>query len=200
MLAFDDSADVNTNLTQMTKAFERVSSGSVTFAARDSELDGQKIKKNEVLALDNGKLSFTEKDVNKAAYKLTKKLIRNDSSYVTLIYGADVTEEKAQQHRERVRGEDAEKPPAIEVQRRGMFPQSEMYPGIGKRQQKTRDHEQYVHQDIAVPDRLLQIHVEFTDAEPGVEPALLPDMIPAEKADGENTQKVGGGKISPVLP
>ena len=46
----------------MTKAFERVSSGSITFAARDSELDGQKIKKNEVLALDNGKLAFTEKD------------------------------------------------------------------------------------------------------------------------------------------
>lgn len=97
MLAFDESLDLNENRSQMTKAFERVSSGAVTFAARDSELDGQKIKKDEVLALDNGKLSFTEKDVNKAAYKLTKKLIRNDTSYITLIYGADVTEEKAQQ-------------------------------------------------------------------------------------------------------
>lgn len=97
MLAFDESADLNENRHRMTKAFERVSSGSVTFAARDSELDGQKIRKNEVLALENGKLSFTEKDVNKAAYKLTKKLVKNDTSFVTLIYGADVTEEKAQQ-------------------------------------------------------------------------------------------------------
>ena len=97
MLAYDETADVNENLNQMTKAYEHVSSGSVTFAARDSELDGQKIRKNEVLALENGKLSFTEKDVNKAAYKLTKKMVKNDSSYVTLIYGADVTEEKAQQ-------------------------------------------------------------------------------------------------------
>lgn len=97
MLAYDESVDMNENRTQMTKAFERVSSGSVTFAARDSELDGQKIKKNEVLALDNGKLSFTEKDVNKAAYKLTKKMVRSDSSYITLIYGADVTEDQAQQ-------------------------------------------------------------------------------------------------------
>ncbi|MCR4761114.1 MAG: DAK2 domain-containing protein [Oscillospiraceae bacterium] len=96
MLAFDESVDMNENRTQMTKAFERVSSGSVTFAARDSELDGQKIKKNEVLALDNGKLSFTEKDVNKAAYKLTKKMVKSDSSYITLIYGADVTEDQAQ--------------------------------------------------------------------------------------------------------
>ena len=97
MLAFDESADLNENRSQMTKAFERVSSGSVTFAARDSELDGQKIRKNEVLALENGKLAFTEKDINKAAYKLTKKLVKGDTSYITLIYGADVTEEKAQQ-------------------------------------------------------------------------------------------------------
>ena len=97
MLAFDESATFSENRNQMTKAFERVSSGAVTFAARDSELDGQKIRKNEVLALDNGKLSFTEKEVNKAAYKLTKKLVKGDSSYVTVIYGADVTEEQAQQ-------------------------------------------------------------------------------------------------------
>ena len=96
MLAYDETVDSNENRTQMTKAFERVSSGSVTFAARDSELDGQKIKKNEVLALDNGKLAFTEKDVNKAAYKLTKKMVKSDTSYVTVIYGADVTEDKAQ--------------------------------------------------------------------------------------------------------
>ena len=97
MLAFDETASKETNCSEMTKAFEKVSSGSVTFAARDSELDGQKIKKNDVLAMDNGKLSFTEKDVNKAAYKLTKKLVKGDSSFITLIYGADVTEEKAQQ-------------------------------------------------------------------------------------------------------
>ena len=97
MLAFDETVDFNENRHRMTKAFERVASGSVTFAARDSELDGQKIRKNEVLALENGKLSFTEKDVNKAAYKLTKKMVKNDTSFVTLIYGSDVTEEKAQQ-------------------------------------------------------------------------------------------------------
>ena len=97
MLAFDETADFNENRHRMTKAFERVASGSVTFAARDSELDGQKIRKNEVLALENGKLSFTEKDVNKAAYKLTKKMVKNDTSFITLIYGSDVTEEKAQQ-------------------------------------------------------------------------------------------------------
>ena len=93
---------LNKNAGALQKSLEKVSSGAVTFAARDSELDGQRIKKNEVLALDNGKLSFTEKDVNKAAYKLTKKLVHGDSTNVTLIYGADVSEEKAQQLKEQL--------------------------------------------------------------------------------------------------
>lgn len=100
MLAYDDLSPLTENRIAMTKAAEAVSTGSITFAARDSELDGKPIRKDEVLALDNGKLSFTEKDVNKAAYKLTKKMVKGDSSYVTVIYGADVTEEQSQQLKE----------------------------------------------------------------------------------------------------
>ena len=100
MLAYDEFSSLSENRVAMTKAAEAVSTGSVTFAARDSELDGKPIRKDEVLALDNGKLSFTEKDVNKAAYKLTKKLVKSDTSYVTVIYGADVTEEQSQQLKE----------------------------------------------------------------------------------------------------
>lgn len=97
MLAFDESEGLAENRLNMTKAFERVSTGLVTFAARDSEFEGHPIKEGEILALDNGKLSFTEKDVNKALLKLCKKLAKGDVSYITLIYGADVTEENAEQ-------------------------------------------------------------------------------------------------------
>lgn len=100
MLAYDELSPLTENRIAMTKAAEAVSTGSITFAARDSELDGKPIRKDEILALDNGKLSFTEKDVNKAAYKLTKKMVKGDSSYVTVIYGADVTEEQSQQLKE----------------------------------------------------------------------------------------------------
>lgn len=100
MLAYDELSPLTENRIAMTKAADAVSSGSITFAARDSELDGKPIRKDEVLALDNGKLSFTEKDVNKAAYKLTKKMVKSDSCYVTVIYGADVTEEQSQQLKE----------------------------------------------------------------------------------------------------
>lgn len=96
MLAFEPDEDFNHNRIVMTKALEKVSTGQITFAARDSDYEGHNIKQGEILALDNGKLSFVEKDVSRAAYKLTKKLVKGDTSFVTLIYGADVTDESAE--------------------------------------------------------------------------------------------------------
>ena len=96
MLAFDESADFKENGVGMTAAIDKVGSGSITFAVRDSDFEGKQIKKGEILAMENGKLTFVEKDVTKALIKLTKKLIKSDSSYITVIYGSDVTDETAQ--------------------------------------------------------------------------------------------------------
>lgn len=96
MLAFDESSDFSTNGVNMTKALDNVGSGSITFAVRDSDFEGKQIKKGEILAMENGKLAFVEKDVTKALIKITKKLIRSGSSYITIIYGSDVTDETAQ--------------------------------------------------------------------------------------------------------
>ena len=96
MLAFDESSDFSTNGVNMTKALDNVGSGSITFAVRDSDFEGKQIKKGEILAMENGKLAIVEKDVTKALIKITKKLIRSGSSYITIIYGNDVTDETAQ--------------------------------------------------------------------------------------------------------
>lgn len=96
MLAFDESSDFSTNGVNMTKALDNVGSGSITFAVRDSDFEGKQIKKGEILAMENGKLAFVEKDVTKALIKITKRLIRSGSSYITIIYGSDVTDETAQ--------------------------------------------------------------------------------------------------------
>lgn len=102
MLAFDEDADFETNRLEMTHALERVSTGQITFAARDSDFEGHKIKKNEILALDNGKLSFVDKDISKAAFKLIKKLVKGDTSYITIIQGSDVSDEDANALKEQV--------------------------------------------------------------------------------------------------
>lgn len=97
MLSFDEEMDFSDNRMAMTKALERVQTGQLTFAARDSEFDGHRIKQGEILAMENGKLAFTDKDVSKAAWKLTKRMLKSDSSFVTLMFGADVTEDKAEE-------------------------------------------------------------------------------------------------------
>lgn len=45
---------------------DRVATGLITFAARNSDFDGHKIKQGEILALENGKLSFTDRDISYA--------------------------------------------------------------------------------------------------------------------------------------
>ncbi len=97
MLAFDETQSFDENRNAMTKAFERVATGQVTFAARDSEIDGHPIRKGEVLALENGKLAFTEKELNRAAYKLTKRLVNGETGFITIAYGEDVSEETAEE-------------------------------------------------------------------------------------------------------
>lgn len=109
MMAFDESAELAENRLNMTKAFENVSTGLITFAARDSEFEGHSIKEGEILALDNGKLSFTDKDINKAVMKLVKKMAKSNVSYITLMYGSDVTAEDAEKLQQAVQSKISDK-------------------------------------------------------------------------------------------
>ena len=97
MMAFDPEGDVNENSVNMTAALDNVGTGSVTFAVRDSEFDDKKIKQGDILAMENGKLAIVERDVKKALVKITKRLIKSDSSYITVIYGSDVTDDDAEE-------------------------------------------------------------------------------------------------------
>ncbi len=96
MLVFDPDADAKTNKEAMLEAASGVATGQVTYAARDSEFGMKKIKEGEIIALENGKLTVTDKSIEKALYKLAKNMITKDKSFVTLISGEDVSEEDAQ--------------------------------------------------------------------------------------------------------
>ncbi len=96
MLVFDPEADAEVNVENMLEAAKNVATGQVTFAARDSEFGSRKIKEGEIIGLDNGKLTVTEKTPNKALYKLAKSMIDKEMSFVTLIAGEDVSDEDAQ--------------------------------------------------------------------------------------------------------
>lgn len=92
MLSFDESADTEANAIAMQKAAENIATGQLTFAARNSDYDGHKIKQGEILALLENKVSFTDTDLNKATLKLVKQMVKKDSEFITVIYGEDVSD------------------------------------------------------------------------------------------------------------
>ena len=95
LLAFDPDAEIDVAVEAMKESFQNVQTGLVTFAARDSEFGMHKIKEGEIIALENGKLTVTEKDIAKAAIKVTKNLVTKETSFITVISGEGVTQEQA---------------------------------------------------------------------------------------------------------
>ncbi len=93
MLNFDDTLSADENLNAMAKAAEKVSTGLVTFAARDSEVDGQRVQQGQILGMENGKITVIEKDFVTAAFKITKRMYKRGSSLITIIKGEDVSDE-----------------------------------------------------------------------------------------------------------
>ena len=96
MLNFDPSVNAETNTINMMAAADKVSTGLITYAARDSEYDGKRIKKGEIMALENGKIVSTSNDITKATYRLARGMCKKDSSFVTIISGCDVSDEDAE--------------------------------------------------------------------------------------------------------
>ena len=103
MLNFDPDASERDNAVTMDMAARGVSTGSITFAARNSDFEGHKIKRGDILAMEDSKLSFVEKDVEKAAVKLTKQMMNRDTSFVTIIYGEGISAEEAEKVCEEVK-------------------------------------------------------------------------------------------------
>ena len=102
MLAYDADLSEEKNISQMTEAAKGVSTGQVTFAARNAEFGGVHIRDGDILGMENGKLVLTERDPVKAAIKLTRSMTKRDSSFITLIYGQDISEEQAEEVRKHV--------------------------------------------------------------------------------------------------
>lgn len=95
MLAYDSEATADLNIEYMLNATKKILTGQVTFAARNSEFGSTKLHEGDIIALNNGKLMFKDKDPVKAAIKLTKEMVSKDTSLVTVIYGENITETQA---------------------------------------------------------------------------------------------------------
>ena len=103
MLNFDPDLKPEENAVAMMQAADRVSTGLITYAARDSEFDGKPIKKGEIMALENGKIVATGTDIVKMTYRLARSMKKKDSQFITVISGCDVSDEDAEKTTEMVR-------------------------------------------------------------------------------------------------
>ncbi len=95
LLAFDPYGETEDNITAMTEAFQFVTAGQLTYAARNSEFDGKKIKEGEYLSLCEGKLCANTKKPIDAMKKLAKEMVKPEHAFATVIYGQGVSEEEA---------------------------------------------------------------------------------------------------------
>lgn len=95
MLSFDESSDVETNRACMIDAAANVRTGQVTYAARNSDFGGKKIKQGEYLSLYESKLCSNSKKLDDATKKLVREMCRTECSFINIIYGEDMTEEDA---------------------------------------------------------------------------------------------------------
>ena len=94
-LAFNPELSVNENKTNMIHAIDSVTVGQVTYAVRNTKLDGFELKIGDIMGLDNKKILAVGKEVSQVALDLIKKL-RSGEEIITLYYGADVKEEEAE--------------------------------------------------------------------------------------------------------
>ena len=92
---FDDSKDPETNYNTMLEASKAVKSGEVTFATRDTKIDGVEVKKDDFIGIFDKELVVDSPDKAKAAMTLLDSMIDEDeNSIITLLIGKDVKEEE----------------------------------------------------------------------------------------------------------
>ena len=104
-MMFNPEADADENYEQMCEALSNVTTGQVTFAIKDTVIDGVEIKKDEFMGMKNKEIICCVKDKFEAAHKLLDSMLDEMSSIVTIIYGEDVSDEDANAFVEKITSE-----------------------------------------------------------------------------------------------
>ena len=94
-IAFNPDASVEENTEAMNDAIKGVKSGSVTYAVRDTHVDGFDLAVGEIIGLDDKAILAKGKLVSETTERLVEKLISEDTMNITLFYGEDIREEEA---------------------------------------------------------------------------------------------------------
>jgi len=93
ILAFNIDGTVEENVEAMKDAMANVASGAVTYAVKDTKIDGFELKQGEKIGLAGGKIVSKDGDVNKTTLDLIEKIMTDDKINITIFAGADIKED-----------------------------------------------------------------------------------------------------------
>ncbi|KAB7663913.1 DAK2 domain-containing protein [Bacillus sp. B1-b2] len=91
LLAFNPSSDLQANESNMKAALDHVKTGQITYAVRDTSIDGLQIETGDFMGLAEGKIIVKSKDKTESSRELLKSMIDEDSEIVTIIKGEDAS-------------------------------------------------------------------------------------------------------------
>ncbi|MDQ0230574.1 DAK2 domain-containing protein [Metabacillus malikii] len=97
LLAFNPTAEPNNVEESLTAALANVKSGQITYAVRDTNIDGLDIAKDDFMGIFNGKIVITDQNQLSASKKLLTAMITEDDEILTIIQGEDVTDDEVQE-------------------------------------------------------------------------------------------------------
>ena len=93
MFHYDESVELDENETAMTAALENVKSGSITYAVRDTKIDGIKIEKDAYMGLVEDKIIASDRDEQQVVQKTLETMLDEDSEILTIITGDEANSE-----------------------------------------------------------------------------------------------------------
>lgn len=96
MVGFDGEADVLDNEAAMKEAMSEISSGQVTYAVRDTSIDGKEIKTGDYMGIDDDGIKSVGTDITEVVKELIREMSNEDSELLSVYYGSDVTAEDAE--------------------------------------------------------------------------------------------------------
>lgn len=94
LLSFNPSATKEENEEAMTEALHRVKTGQVTFAVRDTNIDGVEITKDDYMGIADGKIVVSHKELMHVVETLLSHIISEEDEIVTILSGEDATDEQ----------------------------------------------------------------------------------------------------------
>ncbi len=102
MLAFNEDGSIEENIADMIAAIDNVKTGQVTYAVRDTAMNGLDIKKDDIIALFDKDIVNHGSDVEEQSLELIKKMVDDDNFLITIFYGDMIEEETAKSLKEKV--------------------------------------------------------------------------------------------------